>query len=127
MKKAARLLNKFLTFIIIGVFIWYMYKNPDLLAAVLATPVLLVVAIIITKVLRTYNSGLFMARTIEAYGRRIPNAESFYIALLSTMGNFFGPYLGGAGVRAIYLKQKHGLSYTKFASTLSGFYIISFF
>lgn len=127
MKKALKFLNKFVTIFVIGLFIWYIRENPGFFDAILAAPLIPVVIVVIMKVLRTANSGLFIKRTVEAYDKKIPNIESFYIAMLSTLGNFFGPYLGGAGVRAVYLKKKYNLSYTKFGSTLSGFYIINFF
>jgi uncharacterized membrane protein YbhN (UPF0104 family) len=52
--------------------------------------------------------------------------EVNYLSLLSSIGNFFGPILGGASIRAVYLKKKHDFEYSKFISTLYGFYIVTF-
>ena len=72
------------------------------------------------------SSGLFTKWSIELFTRKISLGEGIYVAVLSSVANFLGPVLGGAGLRGVYLKQKHGLTYSQFASTLMGYYIILF-
>jgi uncharacterized membrane protein YbhN (UPF0104 family) len=47
--------------------------------------------------------------------------------IFSTIGNYFTPFRGGLGFRAVYLKKKFDFPYSRFLSTLSGNYIIVLF
>lgn len=127
MSKKTKLAGKVITLITYGIFIWYFLANLDSFKTLLSVSIWPLIGIAVFKLISIHNSGQFMRSILSVYSKNIPNKESFYVALLSSMGNFFGPYLGGPGVRAVYLKKKYKLSYTDFASTLSGYYIISFF
>lgn len=72
------------------------------------------------------SNGLFIKWTAEAFTRRLSFGEGIYVGILSAVGNFFGPLLGGAGIRAVYLRKVHDLPYTKFTSTLLIYYVILF-
>ena len=63
---------------------------------------------------------------MEAFTTRLTLGEGIYVGILSAIGNFFGPLLGGAGIRAVYLRRVHNLPYTKFTSTLMVYYVILF-
>lgn len=115
-----------ITAAIFGLIVWYFINNQEAFDELLHIPVSLLVLLVVLKIVRIFNSGQFTKATIDAFNNKIPAKESFYIALISSMGNFFGPFLGGASVRAVYLKKKYKFSYTDFASTLSGFYFITF-
>lgn len=78
------------------------------------------------KMLTFLCNGLFTKWTAETFSQKISTGEGLYISVLSAIGNFFGPLLGGASIRAVYLKKYHNLSYSNFTSTLMGYYIISF-
>lgn len=127
MSKKTKLASRIITLITYGIFIWYFVANIDSFKTLLTISIWPLIGIAIFKLISIHNSGQFMKSILRVYSKNIPAREAFYIALLSSMGNFFGPYLGGPGVRAVYLKKKYKLSYTDFASTLSGYYIISFF
>lgn len=126
-KKNSFYFSRLLTFIIYGVFAWYAFNNLESFKILLEVSVYPLIAIYILKILITYNSGQFIRVVLRAFNKDISRSESYYLSLISSLGNFFGPFLSGAGVRAVYLKKRHGLSYAKFASTLSGYYFITFF
>ena len=46
---------------------------------------------------------------LKICGLHIQSAENMALTSYSTIANFFGPGQSGPGVRAVYLKQKHGL------------------
>jgi uncharacterized protein (TIRG00374 family) len=63
---------------------------------------------------------------VEVFIKKMKLMESIYVAILSAIGNFFGPLLGGTTIRALYLKKNHNLPYSYFTSTLAGYYLILF-
>jgi uncharacterized protein (TIRG00374 family) len=69
---------------------------------------------------------LFTKWTVEAFTDTLTQAESFVIAVLTAIGNFFGPLFGGLGIRAVYLKKYHNLQYSKFTSTVIGYFLMMF-
>lgn len=71
-------------------------------------------------------NGLFIKLILQPFQKTIATGEAVYISLLSSVGNFFAPVGGGFGFRAVYLKKRHGLSYTDYISTLAGNYIVVF-
>ncbi len=78
------------------------------------------------KFTRLLTTGLFTKFTLGAFNKNISFRESNYIAIITAAGNFFGPLLGGASIRAVYLKKKHNLEYSKFISTMYGYYLITY-
>jgi uncharacterized protein (TIRG00374 family) len=73
-----------------------------------------------------FVNGLFMKVILVPYKKDIQKSESFFVSLISTMGNYFLPMGTGTGIKAVYLKRKFQLNYSDFISTLSGNYIIVF-
>ncbi len=88
--------------------------------------IIALVLIGLTKMLLSIVNGLFMKWSVEVFTKRMKLSEGIYVAVLSAIGNFFGPLLGGAAIRAVYLKKIHNLSYSLFTSTLAGYYVIVF-
>ncbi len=125
-RRIAAKLTGLISFAVLIIFGWYLVANYHSFKQLLDIPLLFVLALVALNVVKIYNNGLFIKYSLDFYDKHIGDRESFYVALLTAIGNFFGPFLGGAGVRAIYLKKKHRLSYTDFAATLSGFYFITF-
>jgi uncharacterized membrane protein YbhN (UPF0104 family) len=72
--------------------------------------------------------------TLRLCGKRLPFKEQFLLTSYSTIANFFGPLQSGPGVRAAYLKQKHGVNlrdytqasllYYAMFSTISALFIL---
>lgn len=126
MSKYAKLARHVFTIGVLALFAWYLWKNSNDFKFLLSISPALIVSIAVLKLLNIANSGQFMKHVLAVYDKAIPTWESFYISLLSSMGNFFGPYLGGASIRAVYLKNKYNFTYTKFMASLSGYYFITF-
>ncbi|MEX0748982.1 MAG: lysylphosphatidylglycerol synthase transmembrane domain-containing protein [Candidatus Saccharimonadales bacterium] len=114
------------TVFFIAIFFYYFINNREVFYELASVSALALVLISLLKVGKILNSSLYNIATVGAYGKKLPFWDSFYMSLLTTIGNYFGPLLGGAGIRAMYLKKKYKFAYTDFIATLSGFYIISF-
>jgi len=116
-----------LTFVVMGLFVWYFLDNIESFSPILDIKLPLLLLVAVANVLPMVGNGLFLKFIVEPFGKRLTHRESLYVSVLSSIGNFFAPAGGGLGLRAVYLKKKHQLSYTDYLSTLSGNYVIVFF
>lgn len=119
-------INRIATLTILIVVILYFRNNTDALLGLLKIPIWTLLLLIILKTIRMFVNGLFTKYTVDGFGKKMSFKESNYLSVLTSMGNFFGPVLGGASIRAVHLKKYHDLNYSSFISTLYGFYVVSF-
>jgi uncharacterized protein (TIRG00374 family) len=120
-------LGRILAYGFLAFLVYYVATNPDLLKPLLEVSPIVIILIGLLKLILMLINGLFTKLTLEAFDISISQKESAYISLLSSLGNYFGPLLGGMGVRAAYLKQKYGFAITHFAGTIYGYYLVTFF
>lgn len=121
-----RYLGFILTIFFLALFGIFFANNKEDFAGLLEIPILTLVAISALKLIVIFNAGLFIKVVLTPFEKKIGLIESYYLALLSTIGNYFLPLRGGAGIRAVYLKKKFNLTYSHFLSTLSGNYVLVF-
>lgn len=126
MRKFKKKFGFILSLGIITLFVIFIVRDKEALEGLISVPVWVPLAVGIGKVLKIANSAQYTMVSLQAYGKYIRFGESFYISLLTTIGNYLGPVMGGAGIRAVYLKKKYKFAYTDFVSILSGFYLMSF-
>lgn len=118
--------KKFLTIAVPVVFAGYFCLNLDKFRPLLHLNWWLLVVIALGDFAGIAANGLFIKFILKPFGKFIALSESVYVALISSVGNFFAPVGGGFGFRAVYLKKRHGLSYSDYMATLYGNYIIVF-
>ncbi len=118
--------NLVITVLFFGALGFYFVKNQEELNQLLAVPPLAVVAIALLKITGMFVNGFFTKFIMGAFDKKISIKETTFLAWLTSVGNFFGPILGGASIRAVYLKKKFDFEYSKFLSTLYGLYIVNF-
>lgn len=106
--------------------IYYIAKNQQNFAQLKHLSLGLLVLIAVGHLLGIFFNGLFVKFILRPYKKDISSGESFFVSLISTMGNYFLPVGTGTGIKAVYLKKKFQLAYSDFLSTLSGNYIIVF-
>ena len=126
MKFFKKYANLIITLLFFGLLGWYFVNNREALSSLMNVPWWIVLLLLTMKASRIFVTGLFTKFTLEAFDKKMSYKEVNYLSLLSSIGNFFGPILGGASIRAVYLKKKHNFEYSKFISTLYGFYIVTF-
>lgn len=107
-------------------FAWYFWSHQSDFAILLGIKPIYLAMVALGHLAAIFTNGLFIKLILQSYNKYIDVRESFYIALISAVGNFFLPVGSGTGVRAVYLKRKFKLNYKNFLSTLSGNYIIAF-
>lgn len=118
--------SKLITLLFVVAFAYYGLTNKDSFSALSNVTIVSMLLIALGRCLMFLSNGLFTKWTAEAFTRKLTVGEGTYVGILSAIGNFFGPLLGGASIRAVYLKKVHNLSYSKFTSTLMGYYLILF-
>src|SRR3989344_4422755 len=112
--------------IVIAVFTVYFLLNVEKFKPLLEVNIGLLLIIALANLAGIFINGLFTKFILEPFKKLISVAEAFYVSVISSIGNFFAPAGTGFGIRAVYLKKKHGLPYSEFISTLSGNYILVF-
>ena len=124
--RASKNTQIFLTVAVLIIFVTYFLLNTSKFRPLLNINVFLLALIALGNVVSIGINGLFTKFILVPFGKRIPILESYYVSLISSVGNFFAPVGAGFGFRAIYLKRKFGLPYSEYISTLSGNYILVF-
>ena len=126
MKLLSRRASLIVTLIILTIFVGYFALNVHKFRPLLQLNLLLLLIIAAANILSIAVSGVFTMLILRPFGKRIPMLESFYISLLSSVGNFFAPAGAGFAFRAVYLRHRFNFPYSKYISTLSGNYILVF-
>ncbi len=70
--------------------------------------------------------GLLTRELCRPFGVRLRVFEAVALASWTTLANYVAPLIGGAGMRSVYLKRRHGLSYSHFLSLHAGTYAVHF-
>jgi uncharacterized membrane protein YbhN (UPF0104 family) len=126
MRPWTRYAARLATALVLILFVVYAANNRDSFAGLLTVSWTTLLFVAVGRLLVFFSNGMFVKWTAEAFTRRLSMGEGVYVGILSAIGNFFGPLLGGAGIRAVYLKRVHNLPYAKFTSTLMIYYVILF-
>lgn len=124
--KTLKTISNIFTLLFICFLVWYFYNNQEALNDLKAVPFWAFAGLMVSKTIRIFVSGLFTRFTLRSFGKDISIRQTNYLSLLSGIGNFFGPILGGAGIRAVYLKKNYDFNYSHFIATLYAYYVISF-
>lgn len=123
-KRLRALASPVLIVLFLIVFVYFFVTHPKLrhaLAAANPWVLLLIAALYALFILClswVYNA------TLELCGKRLPFRENFLLTSYSTIVNFFGPLQSGPGVRAVYLKQKHGVRLRDYTVASLAYYAI---
>ncbi|HLG90980.1 MAG TPA: lysylphosphatidylglycerol synthase transmembrane domain-containing protein [Candidatus Saccharimonadales bacterium] len=126
MKLRRKATSVLITASVIVIFLSYFIFNTEDFKPLLDIDGYLLIIIALANIAGVFTNGLFTKFILEPFKKYISISEAFYVSVISSIGNFFAPAGTGFGIRAIYLKKKHGLPYSEFMSTLSGNYILVF-
>lgn len=110
-----------------GFLIWvayYVSQNAEDFAAAsqvqLSDMLMLTVAFLTIMVC----NGFFISIVSRAFHVHLQTLEWLSLSFSSSLANYFLPFRGGAGLRAIYMSKLHGFSVAAFVSTLSVMYLM---
>ncbi len=121
------MLKKLLAVLVIlatfGVFGYYLYNNPEQLRSLAGLSPLTLAGLTLGYSLMIGINALILHWSLHFVGYRIRLLENLLLTGYSTIVNFFGPLQSGPGVRAVYLKKRHGVKLRDFTVTLVVFYL----
>lgn len=121
-----RYYHQILGLLVLAIFAMYFVRNKESFRILLDIRPLYLVGVAISYVAIVFTNGLFIKYVIEPFNKKISVRESVRVSLISSLGNFFASSGAGLGFRAVYLKKKHGLSYSDYMTTMYGNYLLFF-
>lgn len=122
------MLRKITSFVIlVGFFswaVWYVLGNADDFLIIKQVNWLDIGQLAAAFICILICNGAFIYVVSSAFDIKLRHIEWLSISSASSFANFFMPFRGGAGLRALYMSRLHGLSITDFISTLSVMYLM---
>jgi uncharacterized membrane protein YbhN (UPF0104 family) len=98
----------------IGVFVYYIVTHPALRQQLIdLNPLLLATLLGLYGLTALALMGVLSAQLL-LYNKSLGLRENFLLNSYTSLVNFFGPGQTGPGLRAMYLKQKHGVAIKQF-------------
>lgn len=119
-------ISPILTTVVLILFGAYLYNNPQIISQLALVNWIYIVIIMFIYLFVFFLEGIFVLISLKIFNKEILIKESFFLSIVSRIGNYLLPMRAGAIFRATYLKKKYNFEYTKFLSTLYGYYIIFF-
>lgn len=106
-KRIASILVLILTAVL---FAYYIRTHPQLITNIKSLSLATIFVILIFYSLVVLTNAAILHWSVQICGKFIHKVESMLLTSYSTLVNFFGPLQSGPGFRAIYLKNKHGVT-----------------
>jgi len=103
-----------------------MARETDLASALLRVSLSSLAGLFLIQCLFNAVSGLVLRELSLFFGVRLNGTEWYGLPAATTMGNYLTPASGGLVARAVYLRQRYGMSYPRFLTLLSSGYLINF-
>ena len=102
----------------------YLYTHPHLVDALVHISFGTILGIIAAYTAAFIGLAMILYYSVQLYGKRISLRETSMLNAYSSVTNFFGPGQSGSGIRAVYLKVKHGLRVRSFIFSSLIYYAI---
>ena len=103
---------------------WYVRGNIEAFAPILDVTWLDGLNLTLAFLAIMVGNGLFISIVSSALGIRLTCREYTSLSFASSFANFFLPFRGGAGIRALYMSRMHSFPVAEFLSTLSIMYLM---
>ena len=126
MKKLGEYVKIFITIVVLVFFIYYFVNNRDDFVHVLSTSPKYLIPIFIINTGVLFLNGVFIKIILKSFKKNIYISEASYLAVVSSLANYFLPMRGGLIYKSVYLKKKFKFPFSHFISSLYGNYIIVF-
>src|SRR5262249_10303783 len=119
-----KLLAGLVTFATVAGLVFFGWQHRDEVASVeLVSPFALALCAIAIAGSIVVVGPLFQGM-INELNRCVGLLECISLSVVTTAVNLLVPLRGGAGVRAVYLKHRHGFEYSNFLATLYGYQVL---
>ena len=117
-----------LSILILLIFFAYRYvsQNIDDFDSITIKNPFFIFILFILSFISYYLNGVSTKILLAPLNVKLNNNEAFGTSVLTGFYNMITPFRGGIAARAVYLKKKHGFSYTNFLASLAALVVISF-
>lgn len=105
-----------------GVFGYYLISHPEVIEQVTSLSPISLLLLTLAYVGTIFANAYVLSVSLRMIGKRVGFLENASLTGYSSVVNFFGPLQSGPGVRAAYLKQRHGVEIKKFLYATIVFY-----
>ncbi|RLA39868.1 MAG: hypothetical protein DRR42_26700 [Gammaproteobacteria bacterium] len=122
-----RLISVVVLVIFLAIFGFYFAANIDSFKILLDIKPVYILLAAIGHITVIGLNGVLIKKILVPFKVHLSRRDSFYVSLISSIGNFFLPMQSGAAIRAVYLKKQYKLAYDNFITILSGNYVVVFF
>lgn len=112
--KLKRYLGPVIILVTIAAFVWYIESHPLVIEQLKNTEPITIILILLAYAGSLGALAYILQVSLKLYNKTLPYTENFLLTAYSSIVNFFGPGQSGPGVRAVYLKVKHGFSLKRF-------------
>lgn len=119
-----RILSVSIVFTFLAWVAWYVNGNSAAFAPILNVTWLDGLNLTLAFLAIMGANGLFISIVSSTFEIRLTTREYMSISFASSFANYFLPFRGGAGIRALYMSHVHSFPITKFVSTLSVMYLM---
>jgi uncharacterized membrane protein YbhN (UPF0104 family) len=122
------MLRKVLSITLLAAFLgwaaWYVRSNSQAFLPLLDVSARDGLLLALAFVMIMMCNGVFIAVVSQAFQIRLYAIEWMSLSFASSFVNYFLPFKGGVGIRALYMSRVHGLQVSKFVSTLGVMYLM---
>jgi uncharacterized membrane protein YbhN (UPF0104 family) len=124
-KSVRKIVSTILTIVIFIFFVYYFYNNQSTLESLKNISLGRILLIITVQSLIVFVYAVLNHIIIKKIQKDVPFLDNLYLQFAN---NFLNKVVtkGGFAFRGIYLKKVYKFPYSKFVSTLSGLYVVSF-
>lgn len=112
--------------LVLALMFFFLAREEDLSAALLRVNMLSLAGMFLIQCIFNAVTGLTLRELSRFFRVRLTMLEWYGLPAVTTMGNCLTPASGGLVARAVYLKQRYGLSYPRFLALLSSGYLVNF-
>jgi uncharacterized membrane protein YbhN (UPF0104 family) len=95
-------------------FFWFAHKHPEVVGNLKQTTTLTLFMIVLMHFGSICSIAFILQVMLRLNGKYLSSSEYFLLTAYSSLVNFFGLGQSGPGVRAVYLKVKHGIPFNQF-------------
>lgn len=106
----------------LGLFGYYLATHPSAVETVVSLSPLTLLLLLLAYIATLIANAYILKVSLRLMNTRVGLFENIALSGYSSIINFFGPLQSGPGFRAIYLKQRYGVSFKRFLSVAVLFY-----
>lgn len=120
-------ISRLVLFAFLIIAVWYIAGHREEFEAIRHIRLAFLWPIMISVLIQNGVNGYMNKEFVRYFEVNLVFTEWFGLAVVGAMGNYLAPLRGGVAGKAVYLKKKHHLPYTRFMTLFIAAYLVIFF